>query len=354
MLIEFCHEQTTMFCVQFDEIWNYENDYDLNVDFSRKYIFTSKWKRQKKHKFFTTCIFFLKLHAYVFFILIQNQLTFQRNLQKSKFIEFSFIKKLSIGFKIVIETFIFHDNFFLFVNALILNDDFDSWNLFSSNNTFELCQISTMEISSFDEENVNFSIIKFNDFDFFQYLTFVSVSQINQFEIITISVFHTHSISDFKSYDSEIKNNDFFQKFASVVFKFILNKIPTTPSRSSHENLTDFPLTLEFWCDKKRITQRVYDDLLDVLRLLNFEKMHWLFDQLSTLRNQCWKQFTLPFIQKTVIAVWQNKQFNKMKLFIQSNMYFFDLWVLINTILFVSNQHVFHTDMTTIVDDVFK
>ena len=43
-----------------------------------------------------------------------------------------------------------------------------------------------------------------------------------------------------------------------------------------------------------------------------------------------------------------------MKLFIQSNMYFFDLWVLINTILFILNQHVFHTDITTIIDDVFE
>ena len=278
MLIKFCHEQTTMFYVQFDEIWNYKNDYDLNVDFSRKYIFTSKWKRQKKHKFFTTCIFFLRFHAYVFFILIWSQFTFQKNLQRFKFTEFLFIKKLSTDFKIVVEIFIFHDNFFLFVNASILNHDFDSWNLFSSNNTSKSCQISTVEISSFDEENVNFSIIKFNDFNFFQHLAFVSISQIDQFEIIMIFVFYTHSIFDLEFHDFEIESDDFFQKFASVVFKFILNKIPTAFSRSSHENLADFLLTLGFWCDKKRITRRVYDDLFDVLRLLDFEKMHWLFD----------------------------------------------------------------------------
>ena len=150
--------------------------------------------------------------------------------------------------------------------------------MFSSINTSELCQISTMEIPNFDEENVNFSIIKFNDFDFFQHLTFVSISQINQFEIIMIFVFHTHSIFGFKLYDFEIENDDFFQKFAFVVFKFILNKIPTTLSWSSHKNLADFPLTLEFWCDKKRIIWCAYNGLLDVLWLLNFEKMHWLFD----------------------------------------------------------------------------
>ena len=103
-----------------------------------------------------------------------------------------------------------------------------------------------MKISSSDEKNVNFSIVKSNDFDLFQHLTPVSVSQIGQFGTIMIFVFHTHSISGFESYDFEIENDDSFQKFASAVSKFILNKIPTAPSRPSHENLADFPLTLGF------------------------------------------------------------------------------------------------------------
>ena len=85
-----------------------------------------------------------------------------------------------------------------------------------------------MKIPNFDEKNVNVSIVEFDDFDLFQHLTFVSVSQIDQFEIIMIFVFHTHSISDFEFYDFEIENDDSFQKFTFVVFKFILNKISTT------------------------------------------------------------------------------------------------------------------------------
>jgi hypothetical protein len=78
--------------------------------------------------------------------------------------------------------------------------------------------------------------------------------------------------------------------------------------------------------------------------------MKKLFRRLNTLHIWCKRRLSLSLIQKIVIAVKKTKQFTKIKKSNEFNIYFFDLKILIVTILSSTWTNVFHTDMMNIIN----
>jgi hypothetical protein len=104
----------------------------------------------------------------------------------------------------------------------------------------------------------------------------------------------------------------------------------------------------------KRNKKNTYNNLLEVLHLLNLSEMKKLFRRLNTFHIWCKRKLSLSFIQKIVIAVKKTKQFTRIKKSDEFNIYFFDLKILIITILLLTWTNVFHTNMTNIVNKSFE
>jgi hypothetical protein len=82
--------------------------------------------------------------------------------------------------------------------------------------------------------------------------------------------------------------------------------------------------------------------------------MRKLLRRLNTFHIWCKRRLSLFFIQKIVIAVKKTKQFTRIRKSDEFNIYFFDLKILIVTILSSTWTDVLHTDMTNIVNKSFE
>jgi hypothetical protein len=121
-------------------------------------------------------------------------------------------------------------------------------------------------------------------------------------------------------------------------------------SCSIKKEMLNFCLVFELWCDTKEIKKNTYNYLLEVLHLLNSREMRKLFRRLNTFHIWYKCKLSLFFIQKIVIAIKKTKQFTKIKKSNEFNIYFFDLKILIITILSLTWTNVLYTNITNIVD----
>ena len=124
------------------------------------------------------------------------------------------------------------------------------------------------------------------------------------------------------------------------------------PSRLVQEKISNFHLALGLWCEKEHLTQRAYNRLSEVLQLVtSVANLHSLLHTLRTLQQRCRRQLPLPLLHKTIVPVKHAKQPSGLRNSIHSGMYFFDMRILLATVLSTTKKHVFHTGMADIVDN---
>ena len=115
--------------------------------------------------------------------------------------------------------------------------------------------------------------------------------------------------------------------------------------------ISNFHLALGLWCDKESITRRAYERLSETLRLVNkVDEVHNLPCTLRTLQRWYQSRLPLPPLLKTIVPVKRAKQPLGLPNSSKSNMYFFNMRVLLATVLSTTKGHVFHTGMAHIVD----
>jgi sulfur transfer complex TusBCD TusB component (DsrH family) len=147
-----------------------------------------------------------------------------------------------------------------------------------------------------------------------------------------------------------VNSANIVKEHASLTFEYKKKDCFEISSCSIKKEMSNFCLAFELWCDTKKIKKNTYNSLFEVLHLLNSSEMRKLFRRLNTLHIWCKRKLSLFLIQKIVIAVKKTKQFTRIRKSDEFNIYFFDLRILIVTILSSTWTDVLHTNMTNIVD----
>ncbi len=147
-----------------------------------------------------------------------------------------------------------------------------------------------------------------------------------------------------------VNSTNIGKEHASLTFEYKKKHYFEISSCSIKKEMSDFCLAFELWYDTEEIKKNTYNNLFEMLHLLNSSEMRKLLRRLNTLHIWCKRRLSLSFIQKIVIAVKKLKQFTRIRKSDKSNIYFFDLRILIVTILSSTWTNVLHTNMTNIVN----
>lgn len=139
-------------------------------------------------------------------------------------------------------------------------------------------------------------------------------------------------------------------KYASVNIELSAENTVEISSFITSSDIFNFHLALDLWCDKEGIKQCFYNSLLKVLRLLNCEEVWRLSHYLETLQWWCQNWLPLLTIQRVTVPVHVKKQPTGKAAKSQNNLYYFDTWIIANTILSAFNGQSLHTDMAEIID----
>lgn len=124
------------------------------------------------------------------------------------------------------------------------------------------------------------------------------------------------------------------EEFAPSYPNGITEDVCGVPSRPVQEDTSNFHFALGLWCDKECITRNAYNGLLEALLLLKVADVLSLPRRLGTLQKWCRRRLPLPPIQhQKVIAVKTEKQPSRIAKSSESNMYFFDMRIILSSIL---------------------
>ena len=160
-------------------------------------------------------------------------------------------------------------------------------------------------------------------------------------------------LNDF--HDSDVKNNSSLETVEPVApsnSATISKNACGVLSRLVQEEISNFHLALGLWCEKEHLAQRVYNGLSEVLQLVTcVAKLHSLSHILRTLQQQCQRRLPLSPFHKTIVPVKRAKQPSGLRNSTHSSMYFFNIRILLATVLSTTKGHVFYTSMADIVDN---
>jgi hypothetical protein len=151
-----------------------------------------------------------------------------------------------------------------------------------------------------------------------------------------------------------VNSTNIVKEHASFTFKYKKKHCFEISFCSIKKKMSNFCLVFELWCDTKKKKKNTYNNLLEVLHLLNSNEMKKLFRRLNTFYIWCKRRLSLFFIRKIMIAVKKTKQSTRIRKLNEFNIYFFDLKILIIMILSSTWTNVFHTNMTNIVNKSFE
>ena len=99
----------------------------------------------------------------------------------------------------------------------------------------------------------------------------------NVFDAISVNIdqFDAHYLTD-----SDIESANSIDSWKSYAFHMFENDFKTvvlSSSDSDMDEISNFVLALNLWCDKKKIKKNIYNDLREMLNLFNSEQIRKLF-----------------------------------------------------------------------------
>ena len=157
-------------------------------------------------------------------------------------------------------------------------------------------------ISSFVNENMtSFSKNEKIDDDF-RWTSFKNDNE-NVFNAISVNIdqFDAHYFID-----NDIKSANSIDNWKFYAFHMFENDFETVVLSSSNfdmNEISNFVLILNFWCDKKKIKKNIYNDLREMLNLFYSKQIRKFFRRLNTLHRWCQNRMSLSFIQTTMMMI---------------------------------------------------
>jgi hypothetical protein len=93
-----------------------------------------------------------------------------------------------------------------------------------------------------------------------------------------------------------VNSANIVKEHASFTFEYKKKDYFEISSCSIKKKMSNFCLAFELWCDTEKIKKNTYNNLLEVLHLLNSSEMKKLFRRLNTFHIWCKRRLSLFFI----------------------------------------------------------